>query len=806
VGSSIPVADRPLTSVIPVGVVASVPVRTSALESIGNASELVVVPVIDGTYTASTGEVNLGVSLSTPLSNYVLRLNDVLLIHSPSSLQGVYPVRTRVDGDKITIDAGLAPDASSVECALIQGEQLFVDQITDPVTSEVETWVVKSGELYDLQGPWLAECENSVFSVNASRRQEETITEVVRRVEAYAQERDALVLKSVSLGSGEETASIVCTQTVDRRGFIASNGRKFWLQQGGIYTLLLDLGSDDFLGEVWKGALIASNRLMLVSPKFAPRILHLRRDGSTPLSELGDEILAGCVSPQKPFGVEVFDETQSRFDNPSWLGAIRAGSIDGDLTVGSSLRVLVRCVNLDDNLVSKFVPVLTAENSTFPTTVETSSPGLTFTISQAGQALTVFTSVNQDDITEGWPPIIHGRTTHIEVWRTQSSQSSAFYLESRIEIGDLERGEDVAPRVLLADRALLNSLTHTSGGEAKGLPIRLSDTDVQSLPIATETVLNSGGLPPVCRDVVSLNGVTFCFGQASADRVNPVLYAKNFFGENGKYTSATGLFEGTDEAVNYFDTYDFQVGDQLVVIEPGSDPDTGIGIPRGVYDIEERSTINAVLIDDLLVPSGEVPERVGYYIRRPHVIEWPHIQSDEDVWYSRTDAFEPENFLSRILRLSETGDIFRRVIPIGNYLAVLMDQGVHLIYMDGITPLVDTIALAGAGTPWPDSAFVFENVLYWASSQGARRMTVSNQPDEQGHRARLFLDGRLEFLNFFREAELNGDTVDAGIDTKNGTMRFRRRSPDSVTAGSLSGFLNSVKRNAASSRNTVRDL
>lgn len=805
VGVSIPVADRPLTSVIPVGTKVTVPTRITATHRLGGStvSFIFFLRLADASYINSgvgAGQVIFADPGETPLLNYVFRTDDVLLIHSPSALRGAHPIRSKVDQRIITIDAGLGVDASdNLICALVQGEQLINHiLLTNEETGVVEDWIVKSKELYDKQGSWPAACVDVTMNVNADARKGTSISPVIRRVDSYAQIDDALVFDlnaTVLTDADESKVSVICTEEKDVRGFVVTNGRKFWLQQNGAYTLLLDLEDDDFLGTVWKGAQIATNRLMLVSPDFAPRILHLNRDGTQVLSAEGDEILAGCLPPNKP-NTDSFDETKNIRRWPSWLMERNGNE---DITAGASMRVLVRGVNLQDNLVSKFVPVFLAAGLIFPTTVD----GINITILDMaeGNGASVFTVVNRDDVSEGAPPVIHRRITHIELWRTQSAVPSAFYLENRMEIVDYDRGEGVDLGSPPVDRVWFEALVPgTQGGGPE--PLVLSDTDLIGLPVATDTILNSGGLPPVCRDIISFRGITFCFGRASEEREKPVLHARNFYSNNAGYdTSTGGIADG-----NYYTNYNFLEGDQAVVVWGGHDSaGSGISVPIGVYEIT-AATETIITIDKDLIPAGTPNDKMLVYIRRPYPIEWPHIESDEDVWYSRTDAFEPENFLPRILRLSETGDTFRRVIPVGNYLVIIMDQGVHLIFMDGITPVVDTIAVQGAGTAWPDSVLVFENVVYWASSQGIRKMTVSNQPDELGHRARLSLEGQAEYLDFFREAELNGDTVDAGIDTKNGTMRFRRRSPDSVTAGSLSGFLNSVERNAEGSEDTVLDL
>jgi hypothetical protein len=169
-----------------------------------------------------------------------------------------------------------------------------------------------------------------------------------------------------------------------------------------------------------------------------------------------------------------------------------------------------------------------------------------------------------------------------------------------------------------------------------------------------------------------------------------------------------------------------------------------------------------------------VPQKIRFSILRPFRWPWSFIGSDEEVWYSRTDAFAPESFSSRLLVLSRNGDIFRRAVRAGNYAVVVMDQGVHLVFVNGINVLKDTIGDVGIGTPWEDSVAVLDNMVLWATSQGVRVLQVSSDVNQEGNRATLSWLTDLRFESWFKEAAENGDRVDTGVDRTNQTFRFRR--------------------------------
>lgn len=774
VGVSLPESDRPVSSAQGLDVSGRLSLRYRSLQ--GHTNLFVVKQSVTTTYDPANGQLT-GTGAFTGYTRF--RETDKILIHLPAELRGIYPVLSFTDANTIVIPAGLtAANTTVTDFVIIEGKQIVEYA---PAAGGLK-YLVKSPALYAEEGPWDADMNRAVFwfGAEASPWREDQIAANLQQVSlgTFGQENDALI--GPEWDDGDDVGlTVLFAGDRDRRGILITNGRKFWIQKSGVLTLLMDLGSDIYLGAVWRAARIATNRLLLVTAKYAPRVLHLDRDSTTPTFPAGDETLAGCIPPRKPVGVELWTEKAGILDkyvNPSWL--MKAVGSGGSMTVGE-IKALVRGVNLEDNLTSAFVPVLRAQDFNIPTQGFTADGDWILPV-VASDSVGVFAGINSDDnaAKPNFSPIIHGRITHIEIWRTPAGEPGNYYLEARAALYDPERVRNTASGTI---RGLFDP-------EPTNKPITLADGDLLRLPILTNPEFDAGGLPPICRDAVSLSGVTLCFGKAASDKVDPTVYAKNFFGITGGYNPSTGRFTQTG---SFFNLYFFYEGDEIVVVNGGAV--NGSSMSTGVYEIKSRVDANNVELDKNLTPAGVSPADIHFYLRRPYVWPWPFVASDEDVWYSRTDLFAPEGFPPRIRTLSKTGDTFRRVVVTGKYAVVVMDQAVHLLWIDGVNLLKDTLATKGVGTPWPDSVVVFERRVLWATPQGMRSLEVSNEPDTEGHRGRISLSTGLELQRWFQEAGVDGDTIDAGVDVKNATLRLRRRSAD-TTAGSLSAFLASSRR------------
>lgn len=726
-------------------------------------------PAGTASYDPSTGYF----TRSSLFTSYVPRGDDYVQVMSPSSLQGKHKIFARVSNDSIILPQGLTGATETVtEAVICQYPGLF--PLTVTVDGVVYRYLVKSSSLYEKEGPWSEGVINGLIRVNEDNRLRDTFGPSSARsqrdpleVGMYAQMGDTLILSGLhSLPQQTDKVSVTYPETSDFRGFLVSDGRYFWIQRGGTYDLLLDLGDDSFLGKVWRFARISNDLLLLTCPDCIPRILRLSQSAMSMsnIQPSGDEIYAGCMAPVKPPPQETYDELYGLSGKGSWL-ACKKASVGGDLTSGTYMRMYIRGANYADGIYTDFIPVFRSDSDSdsIPTT-GTSEREIPV---DEDSAVAVFTAINSSS--ERSPPL-HQRITHLEFWRTQSSVPSTYYLES-VALIVPHHGEygDTNLRSLLGP-------TLKSGS----YPVNLNDNDLPRLPILTSTTFAGNGLPPICKEATSLGGVTLCFGKASASPERATIYSMDFFGTDVTYTPSTGAITQT----GLFTNYSFLDGDLLQVVFGGANESSeGFGqhLPEGEYEILSRSDANTILINQNLAPDVIDGIKIACYVKRPYTFDWPRIVDDEIVHYSRTDYFQPEGFPNRTKTLSRIGDTFRRAVAVGNYIAAIMDQGIHLLFLNGTVLDKDTIADRGAGTPWPDSVVVVEHTVYWATPRGLKRLVVANDVNDEGFRAKLSSVGEDELEPWFRTALSGGYTVDAGYDPENHCLRFRRNKPGGET-------------------------
>lgn len=317
-------------------------------------------------------------------------------------------------------------------------------------------------------------------------------------------------------------------------------------------------------------------------------------------------------------------------------------------------------------------------------------------------------------------------------------------------------GEIIAGQVLLNIDSLVSE---------KYFECTLSDNDLAGFPVLAVEDFIAGGPPPICRRVASLGAVTVCMGKANVLTVNPGADSRNFYASDFTIGRPSNIIEKS----NHFADYTFLQGDRFVVT---ADP-SGSGVTLGEHRILSKT-------DDLLALAAPLGAESGGggiegHIRRAYEMDWPTIKSDEDIWFSRTDRFAPESFPTRTLAVSSIGDIFRAMVPVGNYVAVLMDSGVHLLFRSGTQLVKDTVAAVGQGTPWEDSVAVVANTVFWASSEGPKAMTVTSEVASSGMRAQIGPLGGTAVRQWFRDAYDADQRIDAGVDTLNHCVRWRRR-------------------------------
>jgi hypothetical protein len=628
---------------------------------------------------------------------------------------------------------------------------------------------------------------------------------------------------------------VLYDKAFDKRGIWLTNGRKFWLLQGGVLTQYLDLGVG-LEGQRWDVARISRHLLMLVNDKYPARIIHLDEEPSTALSD--NRTLAGLITPIKPRDVEI----PGKLENNSWL--MRAAGSGGSMDDGIC-RILVRAINVDDGArglpaTSRFVQVYDEANPTedFLTVVD-------------NDQVHVWTEPNNTSIA---PPPLHERWTHIEIWRTTGAGVD-YYREKVIEIalpeseriassiasftGATWRGPGAAShwRNAILKTGAFSGYTHESGDQviitappdergwrtgtyiirskesddqinlagSQGQYISiqngvagdiyrsadlfttnaliaeqyvagtLSDSELTGFPVMGIGDIVAGVPPPICRKVANLGeatglgDVTICMGKAADSTVNPTADSRNFHAVDFENRSGSRQIFKTGHFTNYM----FQAGDRFKVT--GDTVNSGIG--RGEYDIESRASDDAIQLTTS--PGGtNTGGGVQGHIRRAYELDWPTIKSDEDVWYSRPDQFGPESFTGDVKPISSIGDTFRNMVNVGNYVAVLMDSGVHLLFRSGTDLRKDTIAAVGQGTPWERSVVVVTNTVLWASPEGPKAMTVSTEVASTGMRARIDTLGGTAIRRWFRDAFDADEEIDGGVDELNHCVRWRRHLAD----------------------------
>ena len=545
---------------------------------------------------------------------------------------------------------------------------------------------------------------------------------------------------------------IVYRDNTDRRGIWVTNGRKFWLIQQGTYTLMLDLGTDDYLGYRWSMARVHRNLLMLTNPNLPCRIIRLGDDPPTATAD--NSSLAGLLPPRKPDDDEISDEAHS------WV--MRRVASQGSITnrqdadeneIGVS-RVKVRATNVYDDAESQFVDAHDFDNI-----------GETFLAPQASDGIRVYarnnTLTDEQGDGESWPPVTHERWTHLEIWRT-TNLGVDYYREKEIVFVD-KLNESADP-----DETTLNELTRSAIMGHLGGECELSDVDLSGFPLMSSADILSGMPPPTCRKVLSLQGITLCGGKA-ADNVSDVPLAYGY-ALMPDWEGGVLNYDSSDDQVRFtvdgVANYVFRTGDQFVLVATD-----GAGTP-GTYNI--NSKVDDRTIDLATSPGGADGQSVFGYVQRPFTFrDWPAIEEDEEIWFSRTDVHRPESFSSIRIRVSNVGDEFKTMVNVGNYAAVIMRSGVHLLRFDGVGLKTDAVSTT-EGTPWEYSVVTLDDKVFWAHPHGPKMMVVLNEPNDEGKRAVVRSFGEGTFRTWFRDAFDNGWEIDAGYDELNGCLRFRR--------------------------------
>jgi hypothetical protein len=746
--TSIPAADRPLTRVLGSGWFGRTSTRFS--DTLRDAN---VATVTNTDWNNSN--FNLGHGGGNFFASYTFHEGDWFVCTQPAGNVFAAQVQSRLDADKIKLFSTIGPTVggNTIDGYVVRGRGYIVD----------ETALIMSREEWVATGGWDTAIANGVTTENEDERKAAIDVDPTGAVSTTWWANDSL-----TTGAGqaaEHKMHILYSETFDKRGIWVTNGRKFWLLQAGTFTQYLDLGSDTYIGAQWRMTQIAEQLALLVSPGYPPLILHLNRDATTGAFTNAD--YAGMPPPYREYYFTVGKDFGGQIPAQTfglYMDAIGSG---GSMNVGD-VKVKVRAVNDDNSLESELAHVYDTAGTEALTVV-------------ANDQVTVYCPEDADAIR----PVLSPRCTHLEIWRTTAGTDN-YFLEDRIEIAQQGLyGNENPDRDAAAGDDPEHGLVRKTPDNGT-YPCTLSDDTLGGKTALTAADEAAGGLPPICQDAITLQSVTLCFGKANSDATTTGTFYSyvlnslvlDWTASIKRLGQANANNPGGGGARNLFADYSVNDADDFVITHGGT-----TGMPLGAYDIASKASTQYLTMTDEIHPSDS--DGVHGYIRRSAAVTYPVIESDEDVWYSRTDKFAPESFPTRTLRLSDTGDTFRKAVVVNRYAAVVMNSGVHLLYLSGTSLAHDVISDYGEGTPWADSVVVVGDSVIWAHPDGPRVMQVSPEANEEGRRAhvqRLEPEGRLR--NWFRAAADNGERVDTIYDEYNTCLRFRR-TMDSNTYQSL---------------------
>jgi hypothetical protein len=677
----------------------------------------------------------------TKFSGYTWQSGDHLIVYAAGvvTVNTIAEIAEKVDADTIRLAASIGADdaGGNVKVEIVHGRGYFRN-VTGPTGGGTKQALTKTPDEYAVTGAWPEEVEGAYIVKNADGRVSATEIRLITGRATLDSTNDTIEwrLDWDTAWAAEDKFSILFSQVYDKRGIWATNGEVVALLQNGAWSRYIDLNASAYQGESWRMCLIAPHLLLLVNDTYAPRILRLDASTQTANTDPRDLTLAGMLTPRKPEAGDAGSDSESAGDDDgnttkSWYMADKGSG--GALSAGV-YRVKVRAVNYIDYAESRFVDAYDDDDK--------DDKDIT---AVGNDALDIYNSPNDDEA-----PPMHERWTHIEVWRTQAN-GTAYFLERIIEINRIGANENGSGSAALVQEVPDNQVACT-----------LSDANLAGQTQLTSADLSAGGPPPICKDAVNLNGVTLCFGAADNAAEDPTFDARIFSAEEAAYTNSNKYITLS----GHFASYSFVSGDRAEVFSPSA--------AAGIYDIASKVGSNDI---ELSTAIGADYPVVHFCIRRARTILWPKIASDEDVWYSRTDKFAPESFPTRKLELSTIGDTYRMAVSSGRYCAVIMDEGVHLLYLDGTDLLKTTVATVGMGTPWGKSVTALGNFVFWGTKLGPRMMRTTPSADQDGNIGSIqFMPGAENVRQWFEDAYNDGDTVDAGVDTLHNCLRWRKSS------------------------------
>lgn len=498
--------------------------------------------------------------------------NDSVAICKPAAAKGQYAVSS-ITANTIVLSTtpGGAPSTLTSWYYFSHRSTMFV------WTIDGDDYLVKSPNLYATDGAFTSnDVGQTVFFDDDERATDEQRRETTALATCFLS-NDSVKLSGKAVQDSGFTYSKVTMFTAydsDQRGMWVTNGRIFWLLQNGTWNKKLQLDSSVPYGTRWSMAKITQNITMFASPDFPARIVRMSDPNVT--TDADSSSLAGCPAPKKPTSYE--DADLGWGNEPSFTAASYIQANTGALDSSGEYKVQIRAVNLDENLESEFVQVY-----------EDHEPSSTTSLAHPKQTI-ISTDATHNALRVGIPmrdryfgPPVSQRWTHLEVWRTTNA-GTTYFLESRVALVGSELA-DTAPAGWAANENLHNNRPSIMEPDEQGQSavVEIDDDLIIAFPPKVANDLIYGKLPPICQDVVSLAGTTYCFGKANAGAVRTSsLYAYNYSGKNGSSDVYTDDYE--DDTASFLQ-YRHQLGDELVIYDGGMDAGGAEGV-AAVYTID----------------------------------------------------------------------------------------------------------------------------------------------------------------------------------------------------------------------------
>lgn len=339
----------------------------------------------------------------------------------------------------------------------------------------------------------------------------------------------------------------------DKRGIWVSDGQTFWLLHNGQYTKYLNLGSDSgTLGTEWRGSQISPMVFMFVAENQLPRVIQLNTlpvaestthrtlpgesEPTGGVTEVGNtHHLAGLLPPAAAF---LQERNALDFGGVLIDSVFAGGPADEDAsssltgyenpTAETEVRYRVKARVVDDatGAASEFVNCYTTSSpSEAPGLNHRHPKRLIWNPIYPSQATGVRGFVVQDAFPEEGElrqPLKTGRATHIEFWRTASLGID--YFRELVKPVHWPRGVFDEGRLDPQYTTLVEFDPEFPGQFARASwgVLGMSDDELLENFVLTRVLRLSGGLPPACRDVISIQAMTICGGAGTED----VLYTQ----------------------------------------------------------------------------------------------------------------------------------------------------------------------------------------------------------------------------------------------------------------------------------------